>query len=526
MRAHFSNTLRFKVLSGCLVVLGAIAGLPELAHAQQPLSAIEWLNNPVPVTSRIVPIPGERGSEPAVTNSAVIPQVTVTSLEDAGRDAVGLLPASVTGLPPSVWQASKSRDLVDALKKQDVLGLPAIQSLLYTLLLAEAEPPGDAGPGHRMLNARVAKLLELGAVEAALALMERAGPENPKLFPLWFDLTLLAGTEENACNALNKKPYLTRDSASRIFCAARGGDWNAAALMLDSARALKLMSPTEDHLVSMFIDPELIEDGIQMPPPNNVSPLNFRLFEAAGTPLPTASLPRAFAMADLRDTAGWKAELEAAERLGRTGALSENRLIDIYTERHPAASGGIWDRVEDVQRFDAAMQTGDPDAVAKNLPGAWEAMQASHLEVPFARFYASGLARLSLTGDAHSIAFGIGMLSPDYETIVGRMTPANKEEQFLAALAKGEPQSAVTRDPLATVIAEAFVDSSLPEDLEKLVEEGKLGEAILKAMALFSSGVEGNLTDIKNALRGFRALGLEDTARRAGIQLMLLNQGG
>ena len=172
------------------------------------------------------------------------------------------------------------------------------------------------------------------------------------------------------------------------------------------------------------------------------------------------------------------------------------------------------------------MQTGDPDAVAKTLPDAWEAMQASHLEVPFARFYASGLARLSLTGDAHSVAFGIGMLSPDYETIAGRMTPANKEEQFLAALAKGEPQSAVTRDPLATVIAEAFVDSSLPEDLEKLVEEGKLGEAILKAMALFSSGVEGNLPDIKNALRGFRALGLEDTARRAGIQLMLLNQGG
>lgn len=508
-----------------LVFSSIVLFLPGVGLAQQPLSAIEWLNNPVPVTSRIVPESQTKKPEPAVTESAVVPQVTVTSLEEAGRDAVGLLPVSVTGLPSSVWQASKSQDLIAALRAQDLLGLPAMQSLLYTLLLAEAEPPGDAGPGHRMLSARVAKLMELGAVEPALVLMERAGPEDAQLFPLWFDLTLLAGTEENACTALNEKPYLTRNTASRIFCAARGGDWNAAALMLDSARALKLMTPVEEHLVSMFIDPEMIEEGIEIAPPSVVSPLLFRLFEAAGTPLPTASLPRAFSMADLRDTSGWKAELEAAERLARTGALSENRLIDIYTDRHPAASGGIWDRVEAVQRFDTAMQTGDPGAVAKTLPDAWKAMQKTHLEVPFARFYAAGLVRLPLTGEAHTLAFGVGMLSPDYEAIADRMTAKNEEERFLAALARGEPQSVASLDPLARVIARAFADRSLPPQLQPLIDEGKLGEAILRSMTLFSSGVEGNFLDIENALRGFRALGLEDTARRAGLQLMLLNQG-
>ncbi len=517
--------VRFADRSRRGVLLGVALVLPNIGVAQQPLSAIEWLNNPVPVTSRIVPKSRTGAPEPAVVESAVIPEVTVTPLEEAGRDAVGLLPASVTGLPGSIWQSSKNQELVEALHSQDVLGLPAMQSLLYTLLLAEAEPPWDAGPGHRMLKARIAKLLELGAVEPALALMERAGPENGQLFPLWFDLTLLSGTEESACAALNKKPYLTGDTASRIFCAARGGDWNAAALMLDSARALKLMSPVEDHLVSMFIDPELIEEGVDIAPPSPVSPLVFRLFEAAGTPLPTASLPRAFAMADLRDTSGWKAELQAAERLARTGALSENRLIDIYTERHPAASGGIWDRVEAVQRFDTAMQAGDPGAVAKTLPAAWGAMQATHLEVPFARFYAAGLARLPLSGEAHAVAFGVGMLSPDYEAIASRMKAVNDEERFLAALARGEPQSGVTRDPLAIAIARAFAETGLPSELKPLIDAGKLGEAILQTMELFSSGVEGNLPDIVNALRGFRALGLEDTARRAGLQLMLLNQG-
>lgn len=499
--------------------------LPGYASAQQPLSAIDWLSNPVPVTSRIVPNTPD-GPEPPVTNSAVVPDVTVTPLEEAGRDAVGLLPSASTGLPASLWQASMSDDLVKALQRQDVLGLPAMQSLLYTLLLAEAEPPGDAGPGHKMLKARITKLMELGAVEPAQAMLERAGPETPALFAMWFDLTLLSGTEEAACNVLNKKPFLSKDTASRIFCAARGGDWNAAALMLDTARALKLMSPVEDHLVSMFIDPELIENGVEIAPPAFVSPLVFRLFEAAGTPLPTASLPRAFAMGDLRDTAGWKAELEAAERLSRTGALSENRLIDIYTERHPAASGGVWDRVEAVQRFDIAMQSGDPGAVAKALPGAWSAMQAASLEVPFARFYGAGLARLPLSGTARDLAFSIGLLSPDYESFANRIAPINDEERFLAALARGEPQSAPTRDPLSRAIARAFNDSKVPTPLAPAISQGKLGEAILMAMSLFSSGVEGNFGDIENALKGFRAMGLEDTARRAGLQLMLLNQGG
>ena len=505
------------------LVLGA--GLAAPAQAQQPLSAIDWLTSPVPVTSRVVPRTAPTGPEPPVTDSAVTPDVTVTPLDQAQRDAVGLLPPNVTGLPPTLWQASRSADLIRALAGQDVLGLPAMQSLLYTLLLAEAEPPVDAGPGHRMLNARVAKLMDLGAVEPAQALIERAGPENPGLFPLWFDLTLLTGTEEAACNALNAKPFLSRDTASRIFCLARGGDWNAAALTLDTARALGLMAPVEQHLVSLFIDPELIEEGVELAPPVRITPLVFRLYEAAGTPLPTAALPRAFAMADLRDTAGWKAELEAAERLSRTGALSENRLVAIYTARHPAASGGIWDRVEAVQRFDTAMQAGDPGAVARTLPGAWAAMQEAHLEVPFARFYAAGLIRLPLRGEARALALAIGFLSPDYEAVANRVTPETDEERFLGALARGEPQEAASRDPLARSIARAFATTEVPAPLAGLLDDGKLGEAILKAMALFASGVSGNLGDIETALQGFRAVGLEDTARRAGLQLMLLNQG-
>lgn len=45
-------------------------------------------------------------------------------------------------------------------------------------------------------------------------------------------------------------------------------------------------------------------------------------------------------------------------------------------------------------------------------------------------------------------------------------------------------------------------------------------------MALFSSGAEGNLEDLTEALATLRAVGLEDTARRAAIQFLILSDEG
>ena len=99
--------------------------------------------------------------------------------------------------------------------------------------------------------------------------------------------------------------------------------------------------------------------------PKHITPLIFRMREAIGEPLPTPPLPRAFANADLRPITGWKPQIEAAERLAVSGAIDENRLLGLYTERLPAASGGVWERVDAMQEFDAAYRADDPGAIAK-----------------------------------------------------------------------------------------------------------------------------------------------------------------
>jgi hypothetical protein len=501
----------------------AVALLPAAADAQPegaPLSAIDWLE-----LQAQAPAPGRpRPAEPPVADTAVVPKVSVRPLSDApSPDAVGLLSPAVTGFPQSLWQESRTAELARLIAAQRIEGQPAMQGLLYSLLLAEALPPRDAGPQAALLLARLDKLADLGAVEAAEALAARAGPTTPEIFARWFEMSLLLGDTTEPCAALRARMALSLDYAPRIFCLARGGDWGAAATVLDTARALGTLEEPMGDLLARFLDPEAGE-GPELAPSPQPSALEVRLREAIGAPLPPSALPRRFAVMALDGDLGWRAQIAAAERLARFGAISENRLLGIYTDRAPAASGGVWDRVAAVQRLDAALEAGNAEAAGAALSEAWPLLAEAGLRVPFARLYGADLADLRLSGSAGVLALEAALLSPDYESLAREIDAGSPRARFLVALASGTPARAPAPDARAEAITEGF-GAAPPANLAAMIEADRLGEAILRAIQLYASGLAGDLPDLAAALATFRAVGLEDTARRAGLEAMLLRPG-
>lgn len=512
------------------LTLGAYVLAGGAALAEPPLSAIDWLSDSVSEA----PVAAPPSAPPAEAAPAPI---TVRPIGAPSLDAVGLLPASVTGLPQDLWGRSEIDRLAALIRAERVETLPSVQALLYTLLLAELDAPaptGDAQDAPRsdgvLLLARLDKLLELGALDQAQALLERAGPTAaPELFRRWFDVSLLTGHEDRACAAMRATPDIAPTFPARVFCLARGGDWNAAALTLETGRVLGFVTDEEEAILLRFLELMPDEGALPLPPPSRPTPLTFRMFEAIGEPLPTAPLPLAFAQADLRSTAGWKPRLEAAERLARAGAITPNRLLGIYTERLPAASGGIWDRVDALQALDVAMIAGDRAAIARSLPAAWAAMERAELEVPFARLYGARLAALGLTGEAGALAFRVGLLSDAYETVADAHAPADPKEAFLAGLARGDLTGIDLPDDatLTRAIADGFNGTADPGPAARaMLEEGRLGEAVLTAIDLVTEGALGDMADVGRGLVLLRGLGLEDTARRAALELMILERRG
>ncbi|WP_050531520.1 hypothetical protein [Pseudaestuariivita atlantica] len=521
---------RWPSIDRAIALLG-IALIPSFAAAQEedPLAVIDWLTRPpldIPVIPPdATPVAKPPVDEPPVTDDATRPRVQVQPLGAVTPDAAGLLAPGVTGFPLTLWRGTGFDTLTPLLQALDTGASPVMQRLMLRLLLAEANPPLGVPTAGAFLAARADKLKAMGAVDQALALVERAGIDGPDLFDVYFDLALLTDQTDAACTRLAAAPHLARDYAARVFCLARDGDWQAAATVLNTAALLGAISDDRAQLLALFLDPELAEEVDPPAIPRRPTPLDVRLYEALGLPIAPTDLPPGHSVRDLGGDAGWKAQIDAAERLTAVGALPPSRLFGFYLARRPSASGGVWDRVAAVQRLQTALDEGRDAAAGAALLRAWPMMRDARLDGAFAQHMAPALLNANLSGAAREVALDVTLLSDMYETAAAGL--ATGERAFAAALATGDSPGMDKAAATATekAVARGFGTLPLPPALASLREEGKLGELILRAMALYLAGQTGDPREAGDAIATFRAVGLEDVARQAGFELLLLDRG-
>ncbi len=477
------------------------------------MSAIDWLSDVIqaPVA------PGPEGDD--IARSAAPERIEVAPLGQMAIDGVGLLPRNVTGLPRDFWGPTPAETLATLVRAQSPDLIPPARRFLKRILLAELDPPVDADVSHVLFLARLDALLEIGALEDAQALVERAGvTADPDVFRRWFDISLLRRTENRACATLRATPDVAPTFSARIFCLARNRDWPAAALSLETARALGALTPVEADLMARFLDPDLFEEDPFPPVQRPITPLDYRMRAALGEAPAPATLPLAFNHALLGRTQGWKTRLEAAERLTRSGGITPRELFALYLEREPAASGGVWDRVDALQQFDIALLANDADRVARTMPEAARVLRRAGLFDAFASVYGLRVARLDLEGDAGRLAREMVTLTPEAEAFADMLT-----NPLHAALARGKGAVALANTPLETAVASAFAEGQsqqLPSPYRQLVSEGRFGEATLRALRMLGQA-QPDPGDTQTALQILRQLGFESAAREIALALVL-----
>ncbi len=520
------------LLLGCGLLLAGPSPTLAQSRGSEPLSAIDWLSQSVATAPAGVtlhptrPEPAKPAEPPVVKGGALPETVATTSLDLPSPDGAGLIAPAVSGLPRDLWGKGLTEEVAQAITRNRMDSIPALRQLFLTMLLAETAPPIDSSGSGILLQARIDKLLQLGALEQAAALINVAGEDTPGLFRREFDIALLTGNEDRACQEMSDSPGLAPTLPARVFCLARGGEWDAAALTLSTAKALGHIPEGEADLLARFLDPDLFDGSLPPPPPNPITPLYWKIYEAIGETLPTSSLPVAFAYAELGQQSGWKSQIEAAERLTRTGTIAPNLILGLYTERRSAASGGVWERVDAFQAFDSALNSNDATRVAQSLPTVWSSMQEAELEVPFAILFGRQLQDLGLTGSAGETAFRIGLLTPGFEQIARAHPPADQMETFLIGLATGDLAGRTPPDSMGRAIAPAFLNPAVSPEAKALLDGGRLGEALLLAISEIARGVEGDQRGVTQGLSLLRAVKLESVARRTALELMILERRG
>ena len=523
---------RFVTITGTALLLSAAALTAPVSAQQGPLSANDWLSSGRPPARDASawrpgdPVPpdaqrlrGEDQSQQAtgpddVAETAATVPIAVRRLNAADPDGAGIISARQAGLPEDFWTGT---DLKTATRMIGAApALPASAQIARRILEAQLTPPDMPAdqPAGEFFALRVDQLISEGALPSARDLLQGAGQDNTETFRRLFDLSLLLGGEEQTCRKMGDETGILSDPSVRIFCLAQQGDWNAAAVLYVGAKRLGLVEPHMTDLLSHYLDDASSESGEVLTPPETMTPLAFRLHEAIGQPLPTGDLPVAYAWADLENHSGWKAQLEAAERLARARALPAAILYQLYTSQRPAASGGVWERAAAVQALDAALLTEDPARIGPALTAAFQRMEQAGLRDSLADMMAERLQPDTLGGEAAHLALWLRLWSG--ETEVAR-APEDKLDAALLALATGGQPEPLT--PALGALAPVFA-TELPPQPDP--DDGiALAPALYGALADADAGTQGDVTRAVRGVRMLRELGLIADARRVATQIAL-----
>ena len=446
--------------------------------------------------------------------------IQVSNISSNKLQSIGLLPVYVTGIPTTIWRNSSFNDLTYSFKSMPTFSYPPIQELVYSLLLAEARPPVDEPESYSFLDVRLQKLLSYGAVDPAIALIERASPVPDSMVPLLFDISLLSNNNMPACDPIFKKRKNRELQGELVYCYARKGDWLTAHLILKTESVLGDIS---EHLISLLnryleVDFEVDLNAL-LPPPSLITPLEYRLYEAIGEPIPAEYLPIKYSQSDLSGDNGWRAQVIAAERLASTSAIPENQILGIYTKYNTSVSGGVWERVDAVKSLDTALELNEnfEEILQNSLEVFSEANQLSL----FAKLFARRIYEQSFSPKSKKIAADLLLLTNNFELTENYW----RSEDIRFGLVSGDFSIVKAKNETENIILKVFTDPKMPFLVEQKLNQGKLGEVILNALLQFETGIQGDLKDLSESLSTLNFIGLNNTARRAALtHLVLLNE--
>ena len=480
--------------------------------AQPPLSAIDWLSKENSKFQRSIlevkNIDVEKANE-----------INVSTLNPNEYQAVGLLPIYVTGIPTTIWRNSSFDDLEYSFKTMPTFTYSPIQELVYALLLAEARPPLDEPSRYAFLEIRLNKLLNYGAIDPAVALIERASPVPEGMIPLLFDISLLSSNNLPICDSVFQNTRNRDLQAELIYCYARKGDWLTAHLILKTEEVLGELTAHEVSLLDRYLEVDFnVNMNAFLPPPELVTPLEYRLYEAIGEPIPAEYLPIQFSQSDLTGENGWRAQVIAAERLSLTGAIPENQILGIYTNHSPGVSGGIWARVKAVNDLDAALDNNED--FEEYFQEAWKVFKQTDQLTVFAKLFGLRVFDKNLSQKSKKIAADLLLLTNNFR-ITGDYWNSN---DIRFGLTTGDFSKVKVSNETEKIILQIFTEPIMPFLVEQKLNQGKLGEVILNALLQFEMGIEGNLKDLSESLATLNLIGLETTARRAALTHLVLGK--
>jgi hypothetical protein len=317
-------------------------------------------------------------------------EFVVEGLAAPELDAIGLSGPTEGGFDRPLWQGSDP-----ALVSQLLVDLPVVTLVpplreLTRRLLVTGSPAGGHDPG-RMLALRIERLVAMGDLDAAKAVVDRLPPSatDSVLARRSAEVALLLGEDQTACrlaDGLGPTSGAEFWAEIAVYCRLAEGDRSGARLGLDLMR-----EAGHDADGAFFALASAMVDQSGPPPLADLAepaPIHLALLALAEWPLPPAALasgaPPVLAAVARQPALAGAQQLAAIEQAFLVGASSADRVAAGYAEQ--AAGSGAddvpspqsrWDAGKRAIAYAAVREASDPAARALLLDTTWQAARGA-----------------------------------------------------------------------------------------------------------------------------------------------------
>lgn len=272
------------------------------------------------------------------------PDIQVQDLGEVDSEAVGVLDSESGGFGSEMWEDTP-RDLIERLLKSipATMTSPVLRSLARRLLLSASvvpEAPEDAKAAGRkptILSQRIARLQAMGLVSDAnrLIAVSPTRQRDPDIVRLNVENMLLAHDVGGACNEARRdpnrlvQPYWQKLS---VFCQVLGGNAEAARF---GASILAENPDFDDNAFLALVDRLGGADHLQIKSLPKPTALHLAMLRSANIGVPTDAVssapPPVLRAIGTSPHTALDLKLEAAERAALVGAITPERLGEIYS---------------------------------------------------------------------------------------------------------------------------------------------------------------------------------------------------
>ncbi|MBC06070.1 antifreeze glycopeptide [Thalassospira sp.] len=336
------------------------------------------------------------------------------SLGAVDSEAVGTLDRSRGGLGIDMWNGTTRRSAAQLISELPATpATHAARDLQRRMLLSAAALPQDSQE-ISLLEARVAKLIEMGALDDAIELV-RAAPQGSRgsmLAQAEVNALLIGAEIDAACDAIESYSASYDELfwlKAAAMCAFYANDPTSAAFSVDLVREMGGEGDaTFFGLVSAIrsgnaANPELL---------NDLRPLDLALLAIAKQSIPTSQLengnPAAIIGITNADATATDVRLEAARKAEKLGLISPEQLASVYRSvsfTADALANVLDDASEGIQArqyaklYQAAAQSDVPAARAEILAALFETAEFEGDFMQAARLSAPLMADIPVNGD-------------------------------------------------------------------------------------------------------------------------------